>query len=173
MATVKGIWHFLVDFPKTDTNFGNINIHLTYTTDRIVGSPFECIGFSVDSDGLVKIVKDSVTLLHLLKGGVLDFGEIPIEVPIDFYNWFTANATKPASNEPTEITYSGVTTFIEAGQTATLSCEGKKAVADIVVVFGADGTIAYNDAETAVEAGHTATMACAGKKMLTDVVISV
>lgn len=74
---------------------------------------------------------------------------------------------------PTEITYNGATTSVEVGQTTTLSCAEKKAVTDIVAVFGSAGTITYNGAETSVEAGQTATMECEDKKMLTDVVIEV
>lgn len=73
----------------------------------------------------------------------------------------------------TEITYNGATTSLEAGQTATLACSSKKAVTNIVVVFGSDGAITYNGTETAVSAGQTATMECAEKKMLTDVLVTV
>ena len=101
----------------------------------------------------------------------IDFGSTPQTVDDDFYAWFVANAVEV--KEGINITYNGTETTIEAGQTATLACNGKKALTDVVVVFGADGSITYNGTETAVSAGQTATMACAGKKMLTDVVIAV
>lgn len=86
--------------------------------------------------------------------------------------WLEANATQVIETTPTEITYNGATTSLEAGQTATLSCAEKKAVTDIVVAFASSGTITYNGTETSVEAGQTATMECEGKKMLSDVVVS-
>ena len=91
----------------------------------------------------------------------------------DLIAWLEANATQVVESNPTTITYNGTEASIEAGQTATMACNGKKALTDITVVFGSAGTITYNGTETAVSAGQTATMACAGKKMLTDVVVAV
>lgn len=86
--------------------------------------------------------------------------------------YLEANATQVVETTPTEITYNGATTSLGAGQTAILSCAGKKATTDIVIAFGADGTITYNGTDTDVSAGQTATMECVGKKMLTDVVVA-
>ena len=89
--------------------------------------------------------------------------------------WLEANALlvkKTTPTEPTEITYNGsVIASLDAGQTATMSCAGKKMASDIAIVFGVAGTITYNDTGTAVEAGQTATMLCEWKKMLTDVIV--
>lgn len=62
---------------------------------------------------------------------------------------------------------------LEAGQTATLSCSGKKMTSNVIVSFGSAGSITYNELITEVEAGKTATLQCAGKKMTSDVYIAV
>lgn len=82
-------------------------------------------------------------------------------------------STLPAST-PTTITYNGnEIASLEAGQTATLPCNGEIMTSDVVIAFGANGTITYNGTETAVSAGHTATLSCEGKKMSGDVVVAV
>lgn len=70
------------------------------------------------------------------------------------------------------VTYNGTETTLEAGQTATLACAGKKALGNIVVAFDGAGSITYNMSATEVEAGKTATLQCAGKKMTSDVYIT-
>ena len=72
----------------------------------------------------------------------------------------------------THITYDGKNTELTEGQTATLTCNGKKMKSDVVINFGVDGKIFYNGNTTEVEAGNTATLQCAGKKMKSDVIIS-
>ena len=99
----------------------------------------------------------------------IDFGTTEQEVDDEFYSWFTANAI-PAN--VVTITYNGsVIATLEEGQTATLSCAGKRMISDVAVSFGVAGTITYNGVETAVGEGRTATLLCNGKKMLTDVVV--
>ena len=71
------------------------------------------------------------------------------------------------------ITYNGKITEVEAGKTATLSCNGKKALSPIVMQFTNAGSISYNGKITEVEAGKTATLQCEGKKMMGDVYVTV
>jgi hypothetical protein len=68
--------------------------------------------------------------------------------------------------------YNGNTTEMASGKTATLACNGKKAISNIAVAFGTAGTIKYNGTETSVESGKTATLLCADKKMKSDVVVA-
>lgn len=104
----------------------------------------------------------------------VDFGETPQEVSNDFYTWFIANAVQQVADTSTKITYNGTAiASIEAGQTATLSCAGKKAKTDIIINFISAGVIIYNNTETTVETGKTATLSCAGKKMLTDIMVTI
>ena len=94
--------------------------------------------------------------------------------------WLEANATQ-IIDEPTEptdsptavITYNGKTTEVAAGKTATLACNGKKAITAIAVKFTGAGTITYKGYTTELEAGKTATLQCAGKKMTGDVYVTV
>lgn len=88
-------------------------------------------------------------------------------------NWLSEYGILQETETKIYITYNGKSATLTNGQTATLHCAGKKAVADIVAAFDSNGRITYNGKETAVEAGKTATLACAGKKMKTDVVITV
>lgn len=72
-----------------------------------------------------------------------------------------------------DISYNGtVIASPEDGQTATLTCAGQRAIADIVLALGSDGTIAYNGSAVVAYAGKTVTLACSDKVMLTDVVIT-
>lgn len=89
--------------------------------------------------------------------------------------WLEANAKLvEAETSPTTITYNGTEiASLEEGQTATLSCAGKKMAGNVVVSFGGAGGITYNGSTTELEAGKTATLQCSGKKMATDVVVEV
>lgn len=61
---------------------------------------------------------------------------------------------------------------IKAGQTATIFCENKKMLHDIVVVFNSQGILRYNDSEQKFYAGQIVTLRCANKKMKSNVLIA-
>ena len=88
-----------------------------------------------------------------------------------FIAWLEANATLVAT-DVTAITYNGATAEMKNGQTATIKCEGKKAVTDIVIVPEFSVEIAYGDIINEAHKGQTATLKCAGKKMKHDIIIS-
>jgi hypothetical protein len=195
MATVKGKWLFNDEVTQIapDPGKGNTTVvqEVNFTFIKWDGSIGQANGIGVhrDSYKFSLVYLDGTTILswgYIYRvysgswstgwdnenGKTITFIEEQ-EVSDEFYEWFTANATQVIESTPTTITYNGTETTIETGQTATLACNGKKALTDVVVVFGADGSITYNGTETAVSAGQTATMVCAGKKMLTDVVVAV
>lgn len=73
----------------------------------------------------------------------IDFGDELQVVSEVFYNWLTENATQPT----TTITYNGnVIASLEAGQTATLPCAGKKMKGDIVTVYEGHGVVSTTHA---------------------------
>lgn len=60
----------------------------------------------------------------------IDFGTEPQIVSVDFYNWFTENATQPSAS----ITYNGSTiASLFGGDRATLKCAGMMMESDVVV----------------------------------------
>lgn len=195
MATVKGKWLFNDEVTQIapDPGKGNTTVvqEVNFTFIKWDGSIGQANGIGVhrDSYKFSLVYLDGTTILSWAyiyrvysgswstgwdneNGKTITFIEEQ-EVSDEFYEWFTANATQVIESTPTTITYNGTDASVEVGQTATLACNGKKALTDIVIVFGADGSITYNGTETAVSTGQTATLACAGKKMLTDVVITV
>lgn len=75
---------------------------------------------------------------------------------------------------PTIITYNSEDIArLKKGQTATLSCSGKKMTSNVIVSFKSAGSISYNGLITEVEAWKTATLKCAGKKMISDAYVAV
>lgn len=72
----------------------------------------------------------------------VDFGNTEQKVSAVFYTWLVANATLQGEKEPTAtatITYnSNIIAIITDGQTATLSCKGKKMIGDIVISYGVE-----------------------------------
>lgn len=184
MATIKGKWLFneMPSLPNDGISqfitFDLVNAaEETVTAYKIVvGNKFGVVSvaFSYYEDG------SSPTLVYYATNGwtdqtyrTIDFGTTEQEVSDEFYTWFTTNATQIEETPiATTITYNDSTlTTLEAGQGATLACNGKKAKSNIVISFVSAGTITYNGVDTSVEAGKTATLECSGKKMISDVVV--
>jgi hypothetical protein len=77
----------------------------------------------------------------------------------------------------TTITYNGnEIARLKSGQTATLECSKKIMEGDIVITFGADGTISYNGiyyTNGAPHSGQIATLPCSGLYMRGDVEVCI
>lgn len=144
MATVKGIF-VLNDFlqlPPFDTYYVNFkSSDKSYTYFSIIFNSRTLYYKNQDGGTYTYSFGSDTWTNNVYK--TIDFGTTPQEVSDDFYTWLTANATQQGGEEETTgrvtITHNGnvIATFSD-GQTATLPCEGKKMVGDIVIAYGVD-----------------------------------
>lgn len=90
----------------------------------------------------------------------------------DVLNYYNVTVTLEEENPAIcTITYNGkVIASLNGGESATLTCGGKKALTNIEIVSENGATATYDGKE--ISAGNAFTLACAGKKMLTDVVVA-
>lgn len=186
MATLSGKWTFNKVLTKPDfvapgyTNMQDIRfsnshpIDGKYRFDRFLVDFNDNIGFRFDGSSSAWNVYNFTSGEWKITSEYVDFGETPQTVTDDFYAWFTKNAHPYGTEEitATVITYNDTTAEMQNGQTATIKCEGKKAVTDIVIVPKFSVEIAYGDIINEAHNGQTATLKCAGKKMKHDVVLS-
>ena len=86
-----------------------------------------------------------------------------------FANWIKSNAVAT----PSTITYNDTETSVEALQTATMHCAGKKAITDIVVNSIHPLWVTYNGQRVGVSGKKISTLNCGGKKMLSNVAVEV
>ena len=183
MATVKSKWQFndtLTDFPT-----GTYNVNFTSAPNFIYGTTNYTALYKTDNtNGIALNYKeattgDAISTYSFNEGKwadnnfkTVDFGETEQTVNDGFYNWLVKNAKQIPEQWQIQIKYGdSLLGYVTKGQTATLYCEDKKMLHDVVVSFVEAGTITYNGEETPVNAGETATLHCGGYKMLSDIVI--
>lgn len=166
MAKVKGIWVFNsgMETKPTMSVIGSWEIFqsVNFTTAGETEQQFTSFAYWLKSNNYYRLA-----YCYRLPNGALgvhevydrenrswvnddfktvDFGSTEQEVSDEFYAWLTANATQQESEDDSgdssggvSITYNGsVIASLEAGQTATLPCKGKRMKGDIAVTAPAD-----------------------------------
>ena len=100
------------------------------------------LGYKSDDEMANYLTTDSKPVNGMSGGYVLDnsveIWQLVIEGGEDVANstligWLKSNGAKEVGGAPTTITYHGTETEIPAGQTATMTCTGKKMLSDVVV----------------------------------------
>lgn len=188
MNTEEGAYFFCIasDYYGTSAAKVGVPLYPFYSASSVALSFF----YDAASSGIVgSYGKEDYKYLYVYKqpdGRGFRLARCNTYVAIPEYSWaslssYNVERLQPGdyvafqgAPTPTKIAYNGnEIASLESGQTATMSCSGKKMKTDIVVAFGSAGTITYNGMETAVEAGKTATLQCAEKKMTSDVFVIV
>lgn len=180
MATIKGKWKW----NDRISEYLLADIAVNFTSKVIDGVTFSQIKASRDNLRAPMIYyidsnNNQYTSYYgawmFVEAKYIDFGTIEQNITDEFYTWFTSNATPYTEVEgaPTTIIYNGNTLVELKGEQTAVFPKGVKAITDVSVVFGEQGSITHGKTATGIKAGETAKLLCGGKIFGENVVVNV